>query len=58
MSNLIESYFYDIGKAERTFGWQPKYSFEDMLIDYRKEMDSGRFAYLIEKRRLQMQVAR
>ena len=57
LPNLIESYFYDIGKAERTFGWRPKYSFEDMLIDYRKEMDSGRFAYLVEKRRLQMQGA-
>jgi UDP-glucose 4-epimerase len=55
--NLIESYVYDIGKAERTLGWRPKYSFEDMLIDYRKEMDSGRFAYLVEKRRLQMQAA-
>jgi UDP-glucose 4-epimerase len=56
-SNLIESYVYDIGKARRAFGWQPKYSFEDMLIDYRKEMDSGRFAFLVEKRRMLMQGA-
>ena len=55
--NLIESYFYDIDKARRTMGWQPKYSFEDMLIDYRREMDSGRFDYLVEKRRMQMQGA-
>jgi len=55
--NLIESYVYDIGKARRAFGWQPKYSFEDMLIDYRKEMDSGRFAFLVEKRRMLMQGA-
>jgi UDP-glucose 4-epimerase len=53
--NLIENYVYDIGKARRVLGWQPKYSFEDMLIDYRKEQDSGRFAYLLEKRRLMMQ---
>jgi UDP-glucose 4-epimerase len=55
--NLIESYVYDVGKARRTFGWQPKYSFKDMLIDYRKEMDSGRFAFLVEKRRMLMQGA-
>lgn len=52
--NLIESYFYDITKAKRVMGWEPKYSFEDMLIDYRKEMESGRFDYLVEKRRMQM----
>jgi UDP-glucose 4-epimerase len=56
-ANLIESYFYDVSKARRTFGWFPKYSFEDMLIDYRREMESGRFAYLVEKRRKQMQGA-
>jgi len=53
--NLIESYVYDIEKARRAFGWQPKYSFEEMLIDYRKEMESGRFAFLVEKRRMLMQ---
>lgn len=55
--NLIEPYFYDIEKAKRAMGWQPQFSFEDMLIDYRKEMDSGRFDYLLEKRRMQMQGA-
>ena len=54
-ANLIESYFYDVGKAARSFGWFPKYSFDDMLIDYQKEMKSGRFDYLVEKRRMQMQ---
>jgi len=53
--NLIECYVYDISKARKAFGWQPKYSFEDMLVDYRKEMDSGRFAFLVEKRRILMQ---
>jgi hypothetical protein len=28
-----------------------------MLIDYREEMASGRFDYLVEKRRLQMLAA-
>jgi UDP-glucose 4-epimerase len=55
MPNLIESYIYDIDKARRMLGWQPNYSFENMLIDYRKEMQSGRFAFLVEKRRVLMQ---
>lgn len=53
--NFIESYVYDVEKAKRNFGWFPKYSFEDMLVDYRRETESGRFAYLVEKRRLQLQ---
>jgi len=55
--NLIETYVYDIGKARRELGWQPEYSFEEMLIDYRKEMESERFAFLVEKRRMLMQGA-
>lgn len=49
--NNIESYFYDITKAKQDFGWAPEYSFSSMLADYRKELESGRFDYLIEKRR-------
>jgi UDP-glucose 4-epimerase len=56
-TNLIESYVYDVAKAERAFGWRPRYSFEEMLIDYREEQDSGRFGYLIEKRKMMMQGA-
>lgn len=55
--NHIESYSYDIDKARRVFGWEPKFSFDEMLIDYRKEMESGRFAFLVEKRRSQLQGA-
>jgi UDP-glucose 4-epimerase len=49
--HYLESYVYDIGKAREILGWQPKYSFEDMLWDYRKERESGRFAFLIQKRK-------
>lgn len=49
--HYLESYVYDITKARDILGWQPKYAFEDMLRDYRKERDSGRFAFLIEKRK-------
>ncbi|MBF0233061.1 MAG: NAD(P)-dependent oxidoreductase [Desulfamplus sp.] len=49
--NYIDPFLYDNGKAERELGWSPKYSFSDLLMDYKKEMESGRFQYLIEKRR-------
>lgn len=49
--HYLDSYVYDITKARDVLGWQPKYSFEDMLRDYRNERDSGRFAFLIEKRK-------
>ena len=40
----------DNAKAKRDLGWSPKYSFSDLLVDYKKEMESGRFQYLIAKR--------
>lgn len=52
--NLIDSYFYDVSKAKAVLGWQPTYSFEDMLRDYQRELESGRFAFLVEKRRQMM----
>ncbi|MDD3167990.1 MAG: NAD(P)-dependent oxidoreductase [Eubacteriales bacterium] len=53
-SNNIEAYFYDISKAKEDFGWAPEYSFAEMIADYRKEMDTGRFSYLVEKRKRMM----
>jgi UDP-glucose 4-epimerase len=53
--NSIESFVYDINKAKRDLGWSPRYSFEQMLIDYVKEMKSGRFNFLLEKRRQMLQ---
>lgn len=49
--NGIESYFYDISKAKRELSWTPKYSFEQMMIDYKNEMELGRFEFLVEKRK-------
>jgi UDP-glucose 4-epimerase len=49
--HYLETYVYDIGKARHILGWQPEYSFEDMLRDYRKERESGRFSFLIRKRK-------
>ena len=49
--NSIESYVYDISKAKRELNWAPQYSFEQMIVDYKKEMELGRFEFLVEKRR-------
>lgn len=50
-SNGMDAFLYDIGKARQELGWAPRYTFEDMLIDYRKEADSRRFEYLVDKRK-------
>lgn len=50
-SNTIESFLYDNSRAQKDLGWSPRYSFEDMLVDYKQEMESGRFSFLVEKRR-------
>lgn len=49
--NSIDSCVYDIRKAKRELGWEPKYSFEDMLRDYKKEMESGRWKFLIDRKK-------
>jgi UDP-glucose 4-epimerase len=50
-SNSIEPFLYDNSKARKELGWVPRYSFEDMLIDYKRETESGQFSFLIEERR-------
>jgi UDP-glucose 4-epimerase len=37
------SYCFDISKAKRDFGWQPSYSYADVLRDFDREVQSGRF---------------
>jgi UDP-glucose 4-epimerase len=50
--NNTPSYLFDMSKAKRDFGFVPEYkSYKKMMIDYKKEMDSGRFNFLIESRR-------
>jgi UDP-glucose 4-epimerase len=41
-----KSYYFDIGNAKRDFGWEPVYSYRDILVDYDKEVKSGRFKSL------------
>lgn len=38
-----KSYYFDISKAKREFGWEPEYTFADILRDYDMEVSSGRF---------------
>lgn len=51
LPNSVEPFLYDITKAKRDFGWAPRYSFGEMLKDYKAEMKSGRFSFLLERRR-------
>ena len=48
--NSIEPFLYDNSKAKTELGWSPKYKFPDLLMDYKREMELGRFEYLLEKR--------
>ena len=50
-ANSIEWFLYDNSKARKHLGWVPQYSLEDMMLDYKREMKSGRFSFLVEKRR-------
>jgi len=43
------SYIFDITKAKKELGYSPRYSYEDAMRDYKKEMESGRFKHLILK---------
>lgn len=47
--NSIKPFLYDISKAKKDMGWSPQYSFEEMLLDYKKEMQSARFDFLLKK---------
>lgn len=53
--NKIDSFIYDISKAKQTFNWIPKFTFEDMLVDYKIEMKSKRYEYLLNKRKSMFQ---
>lgn len=55
-SNGMDSFLYDISKAKRELDWSPKFTFEAMMIDYRSEMESKRYEYLLEKRKTMLQL--
>lgn len=43
------SYIFSIKKAKKDFEYTVKYSYEDAMKDYKKEMELGRFKHLISK---------
>jgi UDP-glucose 4-epimerase len=38
-----ETYYFNIDKARREFGWAPEYDYDRILKDYDMEVQSGRF---------------
>lgn len=49
--NSIDPCVYDISKAKKELGWEPQYSFEDMLTDYKMEMESGKWNFLLGRKK-------
>ena len=48
--NNIRPYVFDIRKAGRDFGYQPAFSFKEMMVDYLREQQSGRYDRFIQSR--------
>jgi len=40
-----KTYYFDISKARRELGWEPAYSYADIVRDYDREVQSGRFKW-------------
>lgn len=51
LPNGMDAFLYDNSKARRELGWCPKYSFADMLADYKAESESRKHEYLVNKRK-------
>ena len=50
--NSTPPFLYSMDKAERDFGFVPQFdTFRKMMIDYKQEMDSGRWVSLVESRK-------
>ena len=50
-SNNTPSFIYSMEKAKNDFGFVPKYiDFKEMMIDYKKELESGRWDVLVRSR--------
>lgn len=49
--NTLKSYVLDISRAEQDFGYQPAYSFHEMIVDYTKEELAGTYNDFIQNRK-------
>lgn len=47
----IDKFVYDNTKAKNDLNWSPKFNFKEMLIDYKKESNSKKYEFLIDKRK-------
>ena len=45
----LNNHRYSIANARKDLGYQPKYSYKDMLIDMKREMQGARFDFLKKK---------
>jgi UDP-glucose 4-epimerase len=46
----VTPYVFEIGKARRDFGYEPAYTFRDMIVDYAREELAGTYNEFIESR--------
>lgn len=47
--NNTPSFLYSMDKAKRDFGFIPQYTnYKDMMLDYKEELENGRWDFLIE----------
>lgn len=54
--NNTPSFLFDMSKAKRDFGFVPQYtSYEEIMLDYKKELESGRWDALIDSRKKDVQ---
>ena len=50
--NYGKSYIFDISKGTKDFGYKPQYvPFKRLLLDYKKEMESKKFEYIVKSRK-------
>ena len=50
-ANGMDAFLYDNSKAARELSWSPDYSFRDILLDYKQELEVKRYEHLVEKRK-------
>ena len=47
----IDRFVYDNTKAKNDLDWSPQFNFKEMLLDYKKELNSKKYEFLIHKRK-------
>ena len=44
LAEKSKSYYFDISKAKRDFGWEPLFNYPEILLDYDREVQTRRFS--------------